>query len=74
MPSFVAEVCILSLYSLLSSFLVLLHMVTLKYGAYVRLALLLVVLLNPFIFPGWSTLMALMALLKSVQWDVTQMS
>ncbi|KAK9997949.1 hypothetical protein SO802_017552 [Lithocarpus litseifolius] len=36
MPFLIAEVCILSLYSLLSSFLVFLHMVTLKYDAYVR--------------------------------------
>ena len=48
-------------------------MVTLRYNVYVRMALLLMAL-SLHIYPCWSMLMALIALLRSALWGVIQMS
>ena len=73
MPFLSTKVSILS-FSL--SFSPSLHLVILNCDHYVKvwLALLQVVLLTLLIYLNWSMLMALMALLKSVSWDVTRMS
>ena len=76
MPSLLAKVCILS-FSL--SFLfscIFLHMVKLKCDAYVRVRLVLLpaVLLTLLVNLGQFMLLAPMSLLRSVLWDVTQMS
>ena len=76
MPSLSAKECILS-FSL--SFLfscIFLHMLILNCDDYVRerLVLLRVALLTLLVCLGWSILMALMALLRSVLWGETRMS
>ena len=73
MASLIQEACIISspFPFILFFFLVFLHIVMLKYDAYIRLTLLLVILLTPLIYPGQSMLMTLAVLLRSMQWDVT---
>ena len=76
MPFLSTRVCILS-FSL--SFLfscIFLHTVIVNCDDYVRvqLALLLVVLLTLLVYLGRSLTMALLALLRSIQWGITQMS
>ena len=72
MASLIQEACIISSpFPFILFFLVFLHIVMLKYDAYIRLTLLLVILLTPLIYPGRSMLMTLAVLLRSMQWDVT---
>lgn len=60
------------LFTFLSSFLAFLHLVTLKYNAYVRLAQLVVVLLTLHVDLGHSMPVVLMASLRSVLWDTPE--
>ena len=76
MPSLTAVVCVLASFIFFQPFIVL-HSCTLvifKRNTCVRLVLLMVFLSTLPTCPGWSILMILMALLKSIRWAAIQMS